>query len=105
MSRQNGAPDKNRYKTSSRCPRFNEIYCPAFTEITVRYLVKPTIAAFGPDARRDRTLAGRMKVSNRHIKLFGFMPELTVKHERRSSNLSLYDSKRNVVEVGVVRTF
>ena len=25
MSRQNGAPDKNRYKTSSRCPRFNEI--------------------------------------------------------------------------------
>ena len=63
------------------------------------------IAAFGPDARRDRTLAGRMKVSNRHIELFGFMPELTVKHERRSSNLSLYDYKRNVVEVGVVRTF
>ena len=45
------------------------------------------IAAFGPEARRDRTLAGRMKVSNRHIELFGFMPELTVKHERRSSNL------------------
>ena len=42
MSRQNSAPDKNRYKTSSRCPRFNEIYCPAFTEITVRYSVKPT---------------------------------------------------------------
>ena len=63
------------------------------------------IAAFGPDARRDRTLAGRMKVSNRHIELFGFMPELTVKHERRSSNINLYDYKRNVVEVGVVRTF
>ena len=33
------------------------------------------------------------------------MPELTFKHERRSSNISLYDYKRNVVEVGVVRTF
>ena len=63
------------------------------------------IAAFGPVARQDRTLAGRVKVSNRHIELFGFMPELTFKHERRSSNLSLYDYKRNLVEVGVVRTF
>ena len=63
------------------------------------------IAAFGPEARQDRTLAGRVKISNRHIELFGFMPELTVKHERRSSNLSLYDYKRNLVEVGVVRTF
>ena len=63
------------------------------------------IAAFGPEARQDRTLVGRMKVSNRHIELFGFMPELTVKHERRSSNISLYDYRRNVVEVGVVRTF
>ena len=63
------------------------------------------IAAFGPEARRDRTLAGRMKVSNRHIELFGFMPELTVSHERRSSNLSLYEYKRNLVEIGLVRTF
>ena len=63
------------------------------------------IAAFGPDARRDRTLAGRIKLSNRHIELFGFMPELTVRHERRSSNLSLYDYERNLIEVGVVRTF
>ena len=44
------------------------------------------IAAFGPEARQDRTLAGRMKVSNRHIELFGFMPELTISHERRRSN-------------------
>ena len=63
------------------------------------------IAAFGPEARQDRTLAGRIKLSNRHIELFGFMPEFTVRHERRSSNLSLYDYKRNLVEVGVVRTF
>ena len=45
------------------------------------------IAAFGPEARQDGTLAGRMKVSNRHVELFGFMAELTVSHERRSSNL------------------
>ena len=63
------------------------------------------LAAFGPEARQDRTLAGRVKISNRHIELFGFMPELTFKHERRSSNLSLYDYKRDMVEVGVVRTF
>ena len=63
------------------------------------------LAAFGPEARQDRTLAGRMKISNRHIELFGFMPELSFKHERRSSNLNLYDYKRNLVEVGVVRTF
>ena len=63
------------------------------------------LTAFGPEARRDRTLAGRMKVSNRHIELFGIMPELTVKHERRSSNINLYDYKRNLVEVGLVRTF
>ena len=63
------------------------------------------LAAFGPEARQDRTLAGRIKISNRHIELFGFMPEIKVKHERRSSNLSLYDYRRNLVEVGVVRTF
>ena len=63
------------------------------------------IAAFGPEARQDQTLAGRLKVSNRHIELFGFMPELTFRHERRSSNLSLYDYTRNLVEIGLVRTF
>ena len=52
------------------------------------------IAAFGPEARQDRHWPGRMKVSNRHIELFGFMPELTISHERRRSNLSLYDYKR-----------
>ena len=63
------------------------------------------ITAFGPEARQDRTLAGRVKLSNRHFELFGFMPEMTFRHERRNSNLDLYDYKRNVVEIGVVRTF
>ena len=63
------------------------------------------VPIFGPEARNDRTLAGRVKLSNRHFELFGFMPEMTFRHERRNSNLDLYDYKRNVVEIGVVRTF
>ena len=63
------------------------------------------IPAFGPEARSDRTLAGRIKVSNRHVELFGFMPEITLRSERRSSNLGLYDYTRNAAEIGVVRAF
>ena len=60
---------------------------------------------YGPDARRDETLAGRITVSNRHIDLFGFMPEVTVRHEVRDSNLGLYEYERSVAELGVVRSF
>ena len=60
---------------------------------------------YGPKARRDRTLAGRVKASNRYVELFGFMPEITVRHERRDSNLDIYNYTRTVVEVGMVRTF
>ena len=63
------------------------------------------LAAFGPKARQDRTLAGRITISNRQVELFGFMPEVTVRHERRYSNLKLYDYTRTVGELGVVRTF
>ena len=63
------------------------------------------LAAFGPEARRDGTLAGRVTVSNRHFALFGFMPEFTLLHERRHSNLGLYDYTRTAGEVGVVRSF
>ena len=63
------------------------------------------IPAFGPDARSDQTLAGRVKVSNRHFEMFGFMPEITFRNERRNSNLDLYDFKRNALEIGVVRAF
>ena len=51
------------------------------------------LPVFGPKPRLDRTLAGRVTVSNRHVTLFGFMPEVTVRHERRDSNLPLYDYK------------
>ena len=63
------------------------------------------LLSLGPDPRFDRTLAGQIKASNRHIELFGFMPEITIRHERRSSNLDLYDYKRTVAEIGVVRSF
>ena len=59
----------------------------------------------GPEARQDRTLAGHITTSNRHVELFGFMPEVTVRHERRNSNLQLYDYTRTVVEIAMVRTF
>ena len=63
------------------------------------------LPVFGPKARLDRTLAGQVKVSNRHVSLFGFMPEVTIRHERRDSNIQLYDYERTVGEVGMVRTF
>lgn len=63
------------------------------------------ILVYGPDARRDETLAGWITVSNRRVNLFGFMPEITVRHEVRKSNLDLYDYERSVAELGVVRTF
>ncbi len=63
------------------------------------------LASLGPEARRDRTLAGRITVSNRNVELFGFMPEVTLRYERRYSNLALYDYTRTVGEFGVVRSF
>ena len=60
---------------------------------------------FGPAPRLDATLAGHVKVSNRHVSVFGFMPEVTVRHERRDSNLRLYDYERTAGEIGMVRTF
>ena len=63
------------------------------------------LAALGPDARWDRTFAAWITASNRNVELFGFMPEITLRHERRRSNLDLYDFTRNVAEIGVVRTF
>ena len=60
---------------------------------------------FGPNARQDRTLAGWVRISNRYIELFGFMPEITVRHERRDSNLPLYDYRRTAGEFGIVASF
>ena len=63
------------------------------------------LPAFGPKARQDRTLAGWIKISNRYVEWFGFMPEITIRHERRDSNLDLYDYKRTAGEFGIVASF
>ena len=59
----------------------------------------------GPDPRGDETVAGQLRVSNRQIDFFGFMPELTTRYEVRDSNLTLHDYDRIVAELGLVRTF
>ena len=63
------------------------------------------LASLSREARRDRTLAARVTVSNRNVELFGFMPEVTLRYERRYSNVALYDYTRTVGELGVVRSF
>lgn len=63
------------------------------------------IPIFGPDPRSDRTLSGQMRVSSRHVDLFGFMPEITLRHERRDSNLALHDFERTSGELRFVKLF
>ena len=60
---------------------------------------------YGPEPRSDRTVAGRVAVSNRQLELFGFMPEISLRLERRASNLDLYDFTRTVGELSLVRSF
>ena len=60
---------------------------------------------FGPEARRDRTVAARITVSNRRIELYGFSPQITLRHERRHSNINLHDYERTVAELSMVRSF
>ncbi len=59
----------------------------------------------GPDARRDATVAGHVTVSNRRLDAFGFMPEVTLRHVRRKSNINLNSYERTVLELGVRRSF
>ena len=63
------------------------------------------LLVYGPEARRDDTLAGWIRLSNRYIEWRGFMPEITIRYERRDSNLTLYDYSRTSGEFGVVASF
>ena len=63
------------------------------------------LLVYGPHTRQDETLAGWLRLSNRYIEWFGFMPEITVRYERRDSNLALYDYSRTSGEFGVVASF
>ena len=59
-----------------------------------------------PDAREDRTSITRLAASNDHIELFGFVPALSLVHERRDSNVAeVFDYRRNRAEITMQRRF
>ena len=58
------------------------------------------------EARDDRTSISRLSVSNDHIELFGFVPALSLVHERRESNVAtIFDYRRNRAEITLRRRF
>ena len=63
------------------------------------------ILAYSRERREDKRYIGRLKLSNRGIELFGFMPTFSVVHERRKSNYPLNEYQRTYGEFGLVRIF
>ena len=63
----------------------------------------PPVCSSGRDARAPRK--GTATLSSRRIDWFGFSPRITLRHERRDSNLDLYDYTRTVGEFSLIRTF
>ena len=62
--------------------------------------------AITPEAREDRTSISRLSASNDHIELFGFVPALTLVHERRETNIGeVFDYRRNRAEITLRRLF
>ena len=58
------------------------------------------------EARRDRLSISRLIVSNDHLELFGFVPALSLVHQRRESNVAtLFDYRRNRAEITMRRRF
>lgn len=62
------------------------------------------LAAFGK-ARRDRSLGLEAALASRHLDLFGFMPVIALGHERRDSNIALYDYRRERLSLWLTRNF
>lgn len=60
--------------------------------------------AFGKE-RKDRSLGVELAVANRNIDVFGFMPVVAVGHERRDSNIPLYDYRRERLSFWLTRNF
>ena len=59
-----------------------------------------------PAARRDRTAIWRLTASSDRLELFGFVPSLSLVHERRRSNIaSIFDYRRNRAELSMRRLF
>lgn len=67
---------------------------------------EPGYSLISPEARRDRLSISRLVVSNDHLELFGFVPVLSLIHERRESNIAtLFDYRRNRAEITLRRRF
>ena len=57
-------------------------------------------------AREDRLSISRLSVSNDHLELFGFVPALSLVHERRDTNIGeVFDYRRNRAEITMRRLF
>ena len=66
----------------------------------------PGYIVITPEAREDRTSITRLSVSNDHLELFGFVPALSLVHERRKSNIEeVFDYRRNRAEITMRRRF
>ena len=63
----------------------------------------PFVLGGGP--RRDRTWSIRLNVHNRALTARGFSPQLSVVHEKRTSNAQLHGYKRIFGELRFVRLF
>ncbi len=67
---------------------------------------EPGHTLISPDARRDRLSISRLTLFNDNLELFGFVPALSLVHERRDSNIAdLFDYKRNRAELSLRRAF
>lgn len=61
--------------------------------------------SFFPDLRDDIRWGGKARFTHRDISWNGFAPEVSVRYERRSSNIELYDYENIGLSIGVTRDF
>ena len=57
------------------------------------------------ETQRDRFSISRIAASNDRLEMFGFIPAVSVVHERRSSNVELYEYNRTRAELTIRRLF
>lgn len=60
---------------------------------------------FTQDSRFDRIKQSRITFSNDHLQLFGFVPAISLVHEQRKSNVSIFEYKRTRGEFFLRRLF
>ena len=67
---------------------------------------EPGYTLISPDPRRDWLSISRLTVANNRLEAFGFVPALSLLHERRESNIAeLFDYRRDRVELSLRRLF